>query len=94
MTIFEGRTVNQMIKAKEGALYVWCNSRINYPRNLAQYLGRNDLIIIPPHAFTQERLQGYVFSQVVYDHALDHRSIPSGSHDFILTRIRPVEECK
>lgn len=84
------RTLKQMTEAEFGALYVWCNSRLNYPKNLATYIGRKDLKIVAPHMLTRDRLQGYEFPEAVYDHALDIRKIPDEAVDFIETRIRPV----
>lgn len=43
-----GRTTQAMLAAPKDAYYVWCNERLDYPRRLAQHLGRNDLKIIAP----------------------------------------------
>ena len=85
------RTAKQMIAAKKGALYVWCNSRLNYPKNLAAYLHRSDLVILSPHMLTRERLQGYEFSEVVYDHAVRPSDVSDATANFVLTRIKPLK---
>lgn len=46
--IFEcGHTSAAMLGAPQGAIYVWCNSRTDYPTMLARQLGRKDLVIKP-----------------------------------------------
>jgi hypothetical protein len=42
-------TTQQMLDAPPHAILVWCNSSLTYPRNLARYLKRPDLIIVPRH---------------------------------------------
>ncbi len=42
-----GVTTKQMQDAPQGAIYVWLNSQLNYPRKLAEHLGRRDLVIVP-----------------------------------------------
>ena len=59
-----GRTSEQMKAAPKGAVYVWVNSILGYPKALARSLGREDLRIVGPHMV--ETLRGRVF---VVDHA-------------------------
>jgi len=35
----EGRTARQMMEAPKGAIFVWCNEHLDYPKKLAVYLG-------------------------------------------------------
>jgi hypothetical protein len=65
-----GRTHRQMIEAPQRAVYIWCNSHLFYPRELAREIGRADLRIIGP-ADLEERLRGLKAHQVVFDHALE-----------------------
>lgn len=41
-----GQTSRQILDAPRGAIFVWPNSHTDYPKQLAQYLGRNDIEII------------------------------------------------
>lgn len=43
-----GQTSRQILDAPRGAIFVWLNSHIDYPKQLARYLGRNDVEIISP----------------------------------------------
>jgi hypothetical protein len=43
-----GNTTKQMTQAPPSAAFVWRNEHLNYPRDLAKYLGRDDLLIISP----------------------------------------------
>ena len=40
-----GRTTEQMEAAPKGAVFVWVNSYLSYPKHLAVSLGRQDLLI-------------------------------------------------
>lgn len=44
-----GRTTQQMMGAPPpvGAVYVWCNSELHYPKMLAHGLQRDDLVVRP-----------------------------------------------
>lgn len=64
-----GRTTRQMQEAPMGAVFVWCNDALTYPRLLAQRLCRGDLRIIGPSQLN-ERLRGY-HTVVIIDHAAD-----------------------
>ena len=43
-----GQTSRQILDAPRGAVFVWLNSHTDYPKQLAQHLGRNDIEIISP----------------------------------------------
>ena len=74
---FRGRgyTTRQMQSAPEGALFVWCNYDLTYPKMLARYLNRKDLIIKGPDIFNDGAiwLKGHN-KPLILDHAceLDH----------------------
>ena len=40
-----GFTSRQMENAPDGAVFVWCNGHLDYPKRLAEHLGRKDLRI-------------------------------------------------
>lgn len=43
-----GRTMRQMKDAPRGAVFVWCNAHLSYPRRLAKAIGRDDLLVVVP----------------------------------------------
>lgn len=69
-----GVTQRQMLAAPPGAVYVWCNGDIGYPRNLARAIGREDLDIKPSGWLTYRNIAGREFSGVTIDHALTNLS--------------------
>ncbi len=64
-----GLTTRQMQAAPQGAVYVWCNSVLGYPTDLAQSLGRHDLKIVRPSWLEPKNVRGLVFTDVIIDHA-------------------------
>lgn len=71
---FRGRgyTTRQMINSPKDAIYVWVNSRLNYPKDLAKKLNRFDLDIRSPMVLEQGGiwLRGHN-KPLVIDHACD-----------------------
>jgi hypothetical protein len=65
----EGITTSQMRRAPRGAIYVWLNSSMSYPRKLAKDLGRDDLRIVPPAFFDSRSHIWDSTRAVVLDHA-------------------------
>lgn len=65
----DGATTRQMQGAAKNALFVWVNSHFSYPRELAEKLGRDDLRIVSPSFFDNDRWRGQVFTEIVIDHA-------------------------
>jgi hypothetical protein len=63
-----GRTTSDMREAPRNAIFVWCNDRTGYPRDLAKHLGRTDLEIYGPSWLSGERWRG-IERPVVIDHA-------------------------
>ena len=72
-----GRTTKQMQDAPKGAVFVWCNSNIAWPRDLARKIGREDIEIVRPSWLEGESFMGRRMSGVILDHAtgpmLNHR---------------------
>ena len=63
-----GRTTMQMLDAPRKAVYIWVNSDINYPIQLAKSLGRHDLQIVS-HEWLDHKWRGLKISGIVVDHA-------------------------
>ena len=63
----DGETTRQMQAAPQGAVFVWCNTNVDYPRDLARHLGRDDIKIETPSFFIC-RWRG-VRLPVIVDHA-------------------------
>ena len=63
-----GKTTEQMKAAPVGAVFVWCNDRIEYARRLAHFLSRPDLKIKPRSWVRGGGWQG-LRAAVVVDHA-------------------------
>lgn len=74
-----GRTTKQMKEAPKGAVFIWCNQHIDYPRELARKLGRTDLIIYGPAVFENNGFRLHGVRSIVIDHAAripkEHRAI-------------------
>ena len=67
-----GRTTKQMQLAPKGAVFVWVDACLSYPKHLASLLRRQDLLIVSPSwleypgGYLGKRLTG-----LVLDHAVD-----------------------
>lgn len=63
-----GRTSRQLRFAPHGAVFVWCNDVLDYPKTLAKahWIDRPDLVIIGPSQI-RDRVRGRV--DFVVDHA-------------------------
>lgn len=68
----KGFTTRQMLNAPDGAIYVWPTYDLTYPRMLARYLKRNDLLVYSPSILDEKGLwlRGYNCPLVI-DHACD-----------------------
>ena len=84
-----GRTTNQMLSAPKGALYIWCNSNLEYPHRLALALGRSDLRIVRPSYTEDDRFLGRTFPAVVVDHNTTFTDRQWDGFDDLLTRVKP-----
>lgn len=84
-----GRTTKQMKEAPRGAVFVWCNDNLSWPRNLALTHGRKDLQIIGPTVLegTLDRFRGTEIPAVVFDHIIrDHGLTPTQWRGFQMLR--------
>jgi hypothetical protein len=63
-----GRTTRQIEEARHGALFVWCNDRTDYPKEVQHRLGRADVKIVGRQFFL-EHLRGLYRDDIVVDHA-------------------------
>lgn len=65
-----GKTSRQMVRAERGAVYVWPNRNLDYPRNLARHLGRDDLEIVSFSWVERGEWRGREIRKIVVDHAV------------------------
>jgi len=65
-----GCTTRQMLEAPIGAVYVWCNNTLTYPKVLAHGLQRDDLVVKPLSWLEPQNVCGRDFVGVVIDHAV------------------------
>ena len=64
-----GTTTAQIKQAQQGAVFIWVNADIRYPKQLARQLGRDDLQIVSPSWLDSYRWQGKTFPWIEVDHA-------------------------
>lgn len=81
-----GRTTQQMNDAPLGAVFVWCNSRVSYPQDIAKTLGRNDLVVRPLHWLQPVNVMGRDFPGVIVDHAAQPDSEGYAALHYLRTR--------
>lgn len=65
----DGATTRQMREAPQGAVFVWCNSHLHYPKALASALGRKDLDVQPLSWLDRMEVVAGNTRPVVVDHA-------------------------
>jgi hypothetical protein len=58
-----------MKAAPHGAVFVWCNSELEYPKALAWAIGRDDLDIRPLSWMEPRNVMGRKLGGLVLDHA-------------------------
>lgn len=44
-----GRTARQMLSLPKGGYFLWLNGFVQYPKDLAKHLGREDIKIVTPY---------------------------------------------
>ena len=66
-----GITTRAIESAPKQAVYVWVNTRLDYPKDLAAKLGRRDLEIVSPGWLTSDQWRGRNLSAVMLDHATE-----------------------
>ena len=64
-----GATTDQMRSAPKGAVYVWGNTSLGYPSQLAKQIDRADLVIVSPEWLSSQSWRGRSFPGIVVDHA-------------------------
>jgi hypothetical protein len=64
-----GITTKQIQEAPQKAVYIWVNSRLRYPKELAYFLGRTDIEFVAPHWIHSQSWRGRKLSGIVVDHA-------------------------
>ena len=80
-----GRTTQQMLKAPNGAYYIWCNSITTYPRSLALRLNRWDLRVLPLSVLDRmEFFCGLRNVSIVLDHATQLTAEQNENLEYIL----------
>jgi hypothetical protein len=72
-----GKTVGQIRSAPIGAVFIWCNGNLVYPRNLARMADRQDLKFVPPSWLDTGGWRGQHLSGIVVDHALELNMVAS-----------------
>jgi hypothetical protein len=89
-----GETTRQMQAAPKGAVFVWCNDAIDYPKRTAARAGRTDLKIVSPNWLDDETWRGLELSGLILDHALllDARRLNSYRHALATVRPRETEQ--
>jgi hypothetical protein len=80
-------TTKQMLAAPIGAVYVWCNDRLHYPKSLAETLGRTDLEIKPLSWLRHDNLAGRKLSGIVLDHACEMDNQTRDAFMYAQTRV-------
>jgi hypothetical protein len=63
-----GRTKKQMEALPQCALFVWCNDKLEYPKNLRNKIGRLDIQVVGPSYILDNRWQGGEFTAIEVDH--------------------------
>jgi hypothetical protein len=86
-----GRTTQALLAAPKGAVYVWVNHRLEYPKALAHKLGRDDLKIVSPKWIEDRRWVGMEFPAMDIDHETHFTERQWELYWEAKTRVRPVQ---
>lgn len=65
-----GRTTKQIKNAPQNSTFIWCNSDISYPKEIARKLGRDDIEIRTPGYIGLQKHRG-CRRPIVIDHAVN-----------------------
>lgn len=87
-----GITTRQMQAAPLGAVFIWCNSALDYPRALARRTGRADLEVVAPYWLDGDRWRGRNLTGIVLDHAAELSSRRFDMLSIIRSRILEVKQ--
>jgi hypothetical protein len=82
-----GRTTRQLQTMPQDGVFVWCNSSLLYPRQLANHLGRHDVRIVAP--IDLGRLRGITLTAIRVDHAA---LLSNQQHDLIEALRRTIKK--
>ena len=92
-----GETTRQMKALPIGGLFISCqHTSVDYDKRLAQFIGRPDIIVVPPTFVTDQTWRGRNYPGLAVDHW--YSSVPRGNlerDEFyyrlndLRTRIRP-----
>lgn len=85
----KGTTTAQMQNSPKGSVFVWVNGHLDYPKQLARKLQREDLRIVSPGWLADERWQGLEYPALVLDHACDLTPAQWVGWNHALPRARP-----
>lgn len=85
----DGKTTKQMLAAPQGAVFIWCDYILSYPRDLAQDLGRPDLKIVGPAWLTHQHFRNHAIRAIVVDHAFRFTERSREDLGHALSRVRP-----
>lgn len=86
-----GRTTRQMQDAPRAAVFVWVNDHLDYPKQLAEKLGRADLEIVRPHWLSGGYWAGRELTGLVMDHAITMNNALFDGYQRAITRVRKVD---
>lgn len=78
-----------MKAAPKGAVYIWVNQHLDYPKDLARKLGREDLVIVGPDWLGEGRWYGHTYPGVVKDHAAPFTMKRWAMYFQLQSRVRP-----
>jgi hypothetical protein len=63
-----GKTTRQILEASMGAVFIWHNACLDYPKQLIKKLGRKDIQVVGPSWLTGNSWRGIKLSGVIMDH--------------------------
>lgn len=87
-----GRTTQQIVEAPQCAMFVWPNTALHYPRQLAIKANREDLAIRSLSWLFPPNIIGRKFTAVVIDHEAWQRLEPENLRaiEYLKSRFIPV----
>ena len=89
-----GMTRHQIENAPQGALFVWINSQLDYPKTMAIAVGREDVRIVSLTVLSHlnvHMFQGCTFPAVILDHAIRLTDQQSECYDMLCGYTAPRE---
>jgi hypothetical protein len=83
-----GKTTRAMVAAPKGAVFVWVNHHLDYPKHLAKFLGRDDLKIVSPEWIEDRHWAGLELTGLVKDPDTRFTNVQWDRWRYAKTRIR------